>query len=177
MSAAPSALRMTLFASLALAAILVQMVPLGVGAGGVAMPDLLLLLAAAWTVRRPADMPLLLSAGLFLLADLMLHRAVGLWAFLSLMLVEALAVQRDTVHQRPFPVEWGAFAAALAAAMTFRELVLRMTLVERPALDMVLVHYAATVLAYPAVVLALRTLFGVRAPRPAERSRRLARVG
>lgn len=172
-----SPLRAVLFTALAVSVIYLDLLPFQTVAETPVMPDLLVALTSAWVIRRPDSMPLVLIAPIFLLADLALDRPPGLWALLSLLMIEALRAQRDLLRNGPAPVEWASFAAALAVALILQALILRLTLVPRPSGEVTLQLFAVTVVAYPAVVLVLHALLRVRAPKPAERSRRLGRVG
>ncbi len=170
-------IRATLFALLALTAIFVQLLPLDLVAGTGLVPDLLLALACAWAVRRPEHMPLLLVAALLLLADMLQDRPTGLWAMISLLIVEAMRTQREAYLGRPFAVEWGGFALALGLGLMAQGLILKLALVARPdGVDLPLQIFAVTAASYPAVALLLHYGLRIRAPRPAERSSRLGRV-
>lgn len=172
-----SLIRSAMFVLLALAAIFVQLLPLGLVAGAGAAPDLLLVMACAWAVRRPEHMPLLLVAAMLLLADMIQDRPVGLWAMIGLLMVEAMRAQRDAYRGRPFVVEWAGFALALALGLIAQGLVLKLALVGRPeGIDLPLKIFAVTAASYPAVALLLHYGLRIRAPRPAERSSRLGRV-
>ena len=172
-----SLIRSGLFALLALTAIFVQLLPLDLVAGTGLVPDLLLVLACIWAVRRPEHTPLLLVAALLLLADMMQDRPVGLWAMISLLIVETMRAQRDAYRGRPFVVEWGGFALALALGLIAQGVILKLALVARPeGVDLPLQIFAVTVASYPAMALLVHYGLRIRAPRPAERSRRLGRM-
>ena len=172
-----SIIRSALFVLLAMTAIFVQLLPLDLAAGTVVAPDLLLVLACAWAVRRPEHMPLLLVAAVLLLADLIQDRPVGLWAMISLLIVEAMRAQREAFRGRPFVVEWGGFALALALGLIAQGIILELALVGRPdGIDLPLQIFAVSAASYPAAALLLHYAFGIRAPRPEERSSRLGRV-
>ncbi|MSU88095.1 hypothetical protein GE300_00520 [Rhodobacteraceae bacterium 2CG4] len=173
---APSPLQMLLFAAIAVAVILVQLLPLQLRAEHMVHPDLLLALAAAWAVRQPENLPLLLVAPILLLADLIQDRPVGLWALISLLLLEGMSAQREALRNRPFPFEWAAFTALLALGLIGQSVVLALALVERPAGGITVQLFATTAAVYPVVALVLHYVLRVRAPKPAERSRRLGRV-
>lgn len=161
---------------LCLAITLFHLLPLGTDGGVRVLPDAMLALLAAWSVRRPQDMPLVLTALVLILADFMLARPAGLWALLSLLLLEGLGVQREAMRDRPFIFEWLSFALALAAALILQAVILRLALVERPPATLSLRLYAVTIASYPVVVAVLHYALRVRSPRPIERSRRLGRV-
>ena len=171
-----SPLRAALFVVLALSSVYFNLMPLQTTAETLVMPDILVALAAAWIIRRPQSMPLLLTAGLFLLADFLMDRPVGRWAVIALLSVEFMRGQRDTLRNRPFPAEWAAFAGALAVGLIVEALVLQLTLVDRPGGDIPLQLFAVTVVSYPVIVLLLHAVFRIRAPKPAERSASLGRV-
>ncbi|MEM8786676.1 MAG: rod shape-determining protein MreD [Pseudomonadota bacterium] len=176
MSTAISPLATLALGVLGLAAIFFHMLPMQLVPGGLVVPDILLALCVAWVLRRPDGAPLLLVAALVLLADLTQDQPTGLWALLSLFVVEASRGHIEAVRNRPFLYEWGAFAGLLALALVLQALVLTVALVPRPPLDVTLQLFAMTVVAYPLVVAVLHLLIRIRAPKPAERSRRLGRV-
>lgn len=171
-----SPLHTVLFVVISFCVILSQLLPLQLQAEHMVQPDLLLALAAAWIVRQPENMPLLLLAPILLLADLLQDRPVGLWALASLLLVEGMASQRAGLISRPFIFEWAAFTGLLALALIGQSLVLALALVERPTGGITVQLFATTAAVYPLVALLLHYVLRVRAPKPAERSRRLGRV-
>lgn len=176
MNGAPAYVQSGAFLLLALAAVWFHLMPLQMEARSPVLPDLLLALAAAWVLRRPDTLPLLLAAGTFLLADLVLDRPTGLWAMLSLMIVEFLRGQRPVLRDRPFPVEWGTVAVLVAIALLLQALILTVALVPLPDAGRVLRFYVVTLAAYPFVVAFLHWVLRVRAPRAADHSYRLGRV-
>lgn len=173
---APSPAQTLLFALISLAVILAQLLPLQLQAEHMVQPDLLVALAAAWVIRQPENMPLLLLAPILLLADLIQDRPVGLWALISLLLIEAMSAQREGLRNRPFPFEWAAFTGVLALGLIGQSVILSLALVERPTGGITVQLFATTATVYPLVALVLHYVLRVRAPKPAERSRRLGRV-
>lgn len=171
-----SPLHMLVLSSLCLGLTLFHLIPLGIGSGARVLPDAMLALLACWSVRRPQDLPLVLLAGLLLMADFLLARPVGLWALMSLLILEVLGGQREAMRDRSFVFEWGSFALALAAGLMLQSLILQLALVERPAGTLTLRMFAVTVAAYPVVTVLLHYVLRVRSPKPVERSRRLGRV-
>jgi hypothetical protein len=79
---------------LALAAIHVPMIPVSHAADRLPVPDLLFCLLAAWVVRRPERLPLLLVVALGLLADLLQARPVGPGALGLVLATEVLRIAR-----------------------------------------------------------------------------------
>ncbi|NNU79902.1 rod shape-determining protein MreD [Halovulum dunhuangense] len=168
--------RALLFTALALVAIHVQLLPLEIAAESTVLPELLLVLAAAWSLREPENLPLPLLAAALLLGDLVLDRAVGLWALTSLLVLEVLRLRREALYDRPFAIEWATFAGILAVALALHGLVLRLALIDVETGGLGFRLWLSTVLAYPLMAAFLHWVLRVRAPKPAERSRRLGRV-
>lgn len=163
-------------AVLGLGAILFHLAPLQLTADARVLPDLLLVLACLWTVRQPQNLPLPLLACLLLIADFALSRPVGLWAMISLLMVEAMGAQREALRSRPFPLEWATFGMVLAIGLGLQSLILSLALVPRPDGTQTLHLFAITLGAHPLGALLLTYVLRVRSPKPAERSRRLGRV-
>ena len=161
---------------LSMVAILVPLVPFGAHSDAQAFPDLLLPLLVAWTVRRPEASLLVLTAALLLLADFVLERPVGLWALISLLIIEGMRLQGIGFRDQNFVLEWASFAAALGAGLLVQALVLSMALVPQPGSARMMAFFGLTIVAYPLIVLVLNWVFQVRFPQAAERSQRLGRV-
>lgn len=161
---------------LAALSVLFHLMPMQLSADSAVLPDVLLALLVAWSFRRPQDLPLVPVALVLLFADLALDRPTGLWALISLLILEVLGDQREPLRDRPFPAEWGAFAVALALGLIAQSLILRLAIVDRPEGNHGLHLFVRTVAVYPLVAGLLHYVFRVRAPRPAERSRRLGAV-
>ncbi len=176
MSDTPSAPYSMLAVLIGLGFVYFQLLPLQIPAGSAVMPDLLVVLLMAWTIRRPATLPLLLVAGLLLVADLALDRPMGLWALLSLLMIEFLRGQRPAIVGRPFPVEWLTVAVVYAVALIVFALILGLTLVGQPEPGRMLQHYAVTMAAYPLVAALLHWVVRVRPPQAKDAPNRLGRV-
>jgi rod shape-determining protein MreD len=134
---------------LALAAIHVPMVPISHVAERAGTPDLLFCLLAAWSVRRPMMVPLVLVATLGLLADVLLARPLGLGALGLVLGVEAVRSRRPG----GLVGEWVTAVAVFALVLTGMALVLVLTLASAPSAGSLLDHWFATAVAYPFVVL------------------------
>jgi len=70
------------FVLLAFVLVVVQLVPLDMRPVIWAMPDFLLVVTLVWVTRRPDYLPILVIAGIFLMADLPFQRPPGLFAAL-----------------------------------------------------------------------------------------------
>ena len=84
-----------IFLCIALAVVVVQLLPLQTLPPDWAGPDILLAITVVWVSRRPDHVPLWLVAGLFLLVDLLFQRPPGLMAALVLLLTEFLRARTD----------------------------------------------------------------------------------
>jgi len=165
-----------LFVSLALFAILASMLPLGLSADSISMPDILVAMTFAWVVRRPDTAPYFLVVMTALFADIMLMRPIGLWAMLTLLVGEFARAQRRPLREQMFVMEWAVFALVFSVAIGGYMLALNLTFTPGPGIDLMLNHILLTVLTYPLVVGILHWVFRIRAPKTAARSERLGRV-
>jgi len=75
-----------IYAGVMAAIIFIQLLPLDTRPDVWAAPDLMLTVTLAWTARRPDFSPLILIAGMFLLADLLFQRPPGLWTGLVIIM-------------------------------------------------------------------------------------------
>jgi rod shape-determining protein MreD len=157
-----------LFAALAVLIAFAQLLPLSPGSGGFPGPDLLVLIAFAWVLRRPAYVPVGLVAVVALLADFLFMRPPGLWAALTVLGLELLRGREQGLRDLPFLMEW-ALVAALIAAMTLGQaLVLLILMVNQPPLGLTLLQSIVTIAAYPVVVALTVFAFGLRRAAPGE---------
>lgn len=164
-----------LFAVIAAGLIFAQILPLGLGTGRLPSPDLLILLSAAWALRRPDYVPTLLIAAVLLLSDILFMRPLGLWAALGVLGVEMLRSRGATSAELPFLAEWLLVTVVLAAMTVAESLILAILMVPRPPLGAAALHLVISAAVYPAVVLATTLVFGVRSATPAERDALAAR--
>lgn len=134
-------------------------------------PDLILCLTLAWVLRRPAFVPAWLIALVFLACDFLFHRPPGLFAAIAVLGAEFLRGRVTLMRDASFPAEWFLVAAVLLAMLLANRAVLTLTLAGPPPPGLSLMQFAATVLAYPAVVLVSRVVFRVGKPSPHETDR------
>lgn len=172
----PAPAQSAVFVFLAALAILFPLMPLQLRADAMALPDILFALMAAWLLRRPDTLPMLLLVPLLLLADFILGRPVGLWALLGLIASEFFRGQSVVLRRQHFIVEYLTFISVFSIALVLQWLVLSLALVPQPSGARMFEFFALTVLSYPLIVLFLHYVLYVRAPKPKE-SFRLGRVG
>ncbi|PRY95701.1 rod shape-determining protein MreD [Hasllibacter halocynthiae] len=137
-------------------------------AGRLPGPDLLLLVALAWVVRRPAQAPAPLAAIAFLLRDLLNGGPPGLGAALDLLATERMRGKRFDAGVPGFLSEWGRVALLLVLLALAEQVILSLLLVQAPPLGPALARALGGAVLYPVVVAVLRVLLGLRSPRPEE---------
>ena len=157
-----------IFAGLAALVIFVQLLPLQTLPPNWAGPDLLLAMTVVWVSRRPEHVPLLLVAGLFLLADMMFQRPPGLMAALILLLTEFLRARTATFRSLAFGLEWGTVAIGIAVVTLANRLILMMLLLPPAPLGLTLSQMVLTILAYPVVAVLAFAALGIRRATPGE---------
>ncbi|MGG7565897.1 hypothetical protein ACQ5SO_07005 [Rhodovulum sp. DZ06] len=148
-----------------LAALLVQMAPLGLAPGAWPAPDLVFC-ALAWTATaRPDALPVPAVFGFALLRDFAVGGATGAEALALALSIEALKAQAR-FQDRPAPMSDLA-AAALAAAATLLVpwLLLKLSFAGTPPLSALAPRWLATMAALPVVAALMR--YGLRIRRPA----------
>ncbi len=162
------------YAGLIAALLFFHLLPLQIESPRRATPDLILCLTYAWAIRRPACVPALLVAFVFLLSDMLLQRPPGLFAALAVLGCEFLRSRSPFMRDAPFPVEWAMVGIVILATLFANRVLLMLVLVTPPALWPSIMQFAMTVLAYPVVVGVSRLLFGVTRTRPQDPESRRA---
>lgn len=158
----------SLFAGLALVWLFLRILPLNTLPAALPGPDLMLCLTFAWVLRRPAYMPALLVAAVFLIEDLMLWRPPGLWALLVVLGTEFLRSRQALLRELTFPAEWAMVAAVALALLVINRTVLFLLLVPQPGLGPALLQMILTLAAYPLVVIVSHVILKVRKPATGE---------
>lgn len=131
-------------------------------------PDLLIVIALAWVVRRPSFVPAVAIAFVFLLSDMLLQRPPGLWAGLVLVLTEVLRNRSRSMRTLPFWLEWATVSFGLSVITLAYWFTLSLVLVPQASLGLTLAQLALTIAVYPMVVLVSYAFFGVRRAAPGE---------
>jgi rod shape-determining protein MreD len=149
-------------------ALFLRILPIDISPGGLPGPDLVLALTMAWVLRRPAHLPALAIALVWLVEDLLLLRPPGLWALMVLAGTEFLRARHAVVREISFLLEWMMVAGVLAAMTFGYRLVLAIVMVPQDPLDLSLLKLGFTVASYPVMVLLLHFVFRVRKPATGE---------
>lgn len=156
------------FTVLSFGIIFLHLLPLDTLPARWVMPDLLMGFAFAWTVRRPEYVPVLLLSVVFLMADLLLQRPPGLWAFLMLVACESLKAQIGSLRVTGFPVEWLTVAGMILGVTLAYRLILSILLVEMPGFGLALMQMGFTILIYPVIAGVTHAFMGVRKSNPGD---------
>ena len=156
----------SLYLAIAAAVIFWRLLPLDSSPGELPAPDLLLAVTAAWVLRRPVHVPVGLIALVFLLCDMLFLRPPGLWTLLVVLATEFLRAREGLARELTFPFEWLMVAAVLIGATLAESVILTLFLVPSVSIGVALMHMLVTLLAYPAVVAALRFGLGLRRAAP-----------
>lgn len=156
------------FAVLTLSILFFQLVPRTTAPPEWIAPDVLLASTLVFLLRRPDYLPLLLVAGVFFFADVVLLRPPGLMTALMLIVSETLRSRASTFRKSGFGVEWLTAALAIIALTFCYRFVLAIVLSPLPPLSMSLLQMMATILIYPLVAGALVLLFRMRRPAQGE---------
>lgn len=151
-----------LFLALACLIMFIHLLPLRPGPGGIPGPDVLLLLAFSWVLVRPEFVPLPIIAVVFLAADILFMRPLGLWSVLAVVGSEYLRQRSFQMRGISFLVEWLNVAAIITAMTLIYFLVQSLFALPQASLGMILIRLLFTIICYPLVVILGARLFGVR---------------
>lgn len=139
-----------------------RLLPLSAGAVRLPGPDLGLCLVLAWVQRRPDQLAAPVIVLVFAVQDIILFHPLGLWPAIVLLGTEAARLREARWRDAPFMVEWLRVAVLIGMMLLTYRIVQVLFMMPVPALGQVILHYIATVAAYPLVVLAARVLVGLR---------------
>lgn len=157
-----------LFVLIAAFILFVGILPFEIGTERIPGPDLILVTAFAWVLRRPDYMPALLIAAVLMVEDILFMRPLGLWACLGLIALEFLRSREPIWRDLPFLFEWAMVAAVMLVLTLVQMALLALFLVEQPALPAQLIRLSLTILCYPLVTGVSRFVFRVAKPAPGE---------
>ncbi|UXU74267.1 MULTISPECIES: rod shape-determining protein MreD [unclassified Paracoccus (in: a-proteobacteria)] len=161
-----------LFVLLFMAIVFARLLPLAPGRIAWPGPDLGLCLTLAWVLRRPDQIPVLTIAALYLIEDLLFLRPPGLGAALVVLASESARRREPRWRHLPFVIEWWRVAMLIAVLMVLNRFILTLFFLPTVGLGQVLLHWIATVAAYPLIALLIGRIPGL-SRNPAEREARL----
>ena len=145
-----------------------RLLPLESTTGTVPGPDLILLLACAWVLRRPSYVPALLVAIVMLLTDVLFLRPLGLWAAMAVLGIEFLRAREPFTRDLPFLAEWAMVSVAIIGVTLGNSLILAIFSVDQARPWLVLAQLIVTLATYPIVVLFSAKVLGLTKMSPGE---------
>lgn len=151
-----------LYVAICVGVMFVALLPLDAGPGGWPGPDLILGLSIAWVIRRPDYVPMLLVAGVLLLADLMLMRPPGLAAGISLIAIEFLRSRVAPLRSVTMVQDWITASVVIASVGILVRLAQWAAVLPNPPLVHDLVGIVMTCAAYPVLVAVSAVVLSVR---------------
>lgn len=157
-----------LFMGIAAFVVFVGILPFNLGEARIPGPDMMLLLACAWVLRRPDYLSAVLVAAVFLIEDILFMRPLGLRSCLGLVAVEFLRSREPMWRDLPFPFEWVMVAVVLLLLSVAQAAILGLFLVDQPSLTAQLIRLSLSILSYPVVAAVSRYVFRVAKPAPGE---------
>ncbi|MGJ8604478.1 MAG: rod shape-determining protein MreD [Marivita sp.] len=160
-----------MFFLLALLILFFHLLPLNPAPSQWSSPDVLVAVVFAWAVRRPEYVPILVVAGVMLLADMMLQRPPGLWSVLVVCAAEWLKSRERRQRETTFVLEWLTFTSTLIVITILYRAVMMILILAPGTLTLSLIQVIMTIAVYPAVVGVSHFLFGVRRAAPGDMDR------
>ena len=156
------------FVGLAFLIMFFHLLPLSTLPSRWAPPDLLVAFSFAWVLRRPSFVPVMLLAGVMLMADFMFSRPPGLMAMLVVLGAEYLKTRAAGMSEASFAGEWAAVALALVGIAVLNRVVLGVLGVDQARVLLTLSELLLTIAIYPLVALITHFVMGVRKLAPSD---------
>ncbi len=148
--------------------IFIHSIPLDLSPKSFIMPDVMLIITIAVVIRKAAYIPYWLVGSAFLIADIMLNRPLGLWAFVTVATVEVVRANRFMFRDMFFVTEWLMVTITIVFMFLLQQFLLAFSLAPTLPMDSLIWKMTASALSYPIVVFVITKLFGIRKPSPAE---------
>jgi len=165
-----------LFLSLGFFVTLAALLPLGLSADALIMPDLFFCMAFYWVIRSAKTAPVTIVFFVVFFADVMLMRPLGLWTLVVVLTIEFARYQRFPIREQMFIVEWILFALLFGAALLFKSILLTISFSDMPNLELTVWYFSMTIASYPIVVVVLHYIFRIRVEKTPTGNNRLGRV-
>ena len=157
-----------LFVLIAMLGVYANLLPVDPAPGGLPGPDLPVLLAYAWVLRRPDYVPVLLVAAVLFATDILFLRPIGLWSALALIGLEILRAREPISRDFPPLLEWAMVGVVLAIVTAAHWLALSLFMVDHPGFGLLALQYLTTLACYPLVVAFTRWGLRLRRTSPGE---------
>jgi rod shape-determining protein MreD len=157
----PRLIRITLLLALGLVAIFTEAAPLGLSADAYPSPDILFIIVAYWSTRRPETAALIAVFTLGLARDLLTDAPVGAGVLTLVFASEFLKAVSRGLSRRSFATEWLLLACVLALVLLAQWLIVFVLLAHPPYLTDIGIQWLATMALYPVLAAIFRWLFRI----------------
>ncbi|GHA45644.1 hypothetical protein GCM10008927_08300 [Amylibacter ulvae] len=151
-----------------MALIFLRLIPLDLEPNKVGMPDFILCITAAIVIRKAIIAPYVLVGLVFLIADIMLSRPLGLGALIGVVGIEIVRNNRFSFREMFFLSELFLMAILFALMAFAQQLALSLVLADRLPLHSVLIQLVTTIACYPIVVFVISQMLRISKPAPGE---------
>jgi rod shape-determining protein MreD len=149
-----------------LAGLFLEAAPLGLAADARPSPDLVFLVVAFWSLRRPEIAALLAVYALGLTRDLLTDTPAGIGALTLLLASGYLKTMGPALARWRFVAEWFVVALTLLAVLVLQWLTVLVLLAHPPYLYDLGLQWLISMAIYPVQVLVLSWLFRIRWRKP-----------
>lgn len=155
-----------LMLAMGLAALFLEAAPMGLAADARPSPDLVFLVVAYWSVRRPEAAVLLAVFALGVTRDLLTDTPAGIGALSLVLAAEYLKAMAPVLARWRFIGEWVIVGMTLALTLALQWLTVLLLLAHPPYLSDLGLQWLASVALYPLLALVLRWLFRIGSQKP-----------
>ena len=161
-------IQVALLLALGLVAIFTEAAPVGLAANAYPSPDILFIVVAYWSTRRPEAAALIAVFALGLTRDLLTDVPVGAGVLTLVFASEFLKAVSRGLARRSFATEWLLLAWLLALVLLAQWLIVFVLLARPPYLVDLGYQWLATMALYPVLAVVFRGVFriGWRKPEP-----------
>jgi len=165
----PRLMNIALMLAMGMAVLFLEAAPMGLAADARPSPDLVFLVVAYWSLRRPDVAVLIAVFALGLARDLLTDTPAGIGALSLVLAAEYLKMMAPLLARWRFVAEWFVVAMALLLTLALQWLSVLLLLAHPPYLSDLGWQWLASMALYPVLALVLRWLFriGWRKPEPA----------
>lgn len=160
--------RRALYALTCWVLIFIPLIPLNMSPSVIAAPDIMLCLTTALVVRRAVYAPVWLVAIMFLMADILLDRPLGLWSFIVVAAIEMIRANRLSFREMFFVTEWAIVSLGFCMMMLMQQFLLGFVLLPRLPLAGTLWQLGLTIACYSVTVFVISEVLRVRKPTPGQ---------
>lgn len=148
--------------------ILLHLVPLNQSPERFPPPDLLLALTTALIVRRALFAPYWMVGLVFLFADIVMSKPLGLWSLIVVAGMEIVRANRLSFREMFFLTEWAILSVVFAVMFFSQQVLLTMTFTPTLPVKGLLWQLLFTILVYPLAVFFVSNIMRIYKPSPGE---------